>query len=136
MAQLGVITINDGEATPKAHAFTPNVEQGVLTRFVELSALGSLNARNTMDITVKPIGTNGRTTQEVVAAIHLPEVVTETVNGVARDKVVGVNHIEFKSVASGVSAKQARKNARVLLLNLLQNAKVIALVDDAESFTS
>lgn len=136
MAQLAPIVINDGQTTPVAHTFTPNSESGVVTKFVELSANGSLNSRNTMEIAVKPIGLNGRKTQEITAIIHLPEVVTETVNGVNRDKIVGVNHAEFKVVASGVSAKQARKNARVLLLNLLQNAKVISLVDDAESFTS
>lgn len=136
MAKLAPIVINDGQTTPVAHTFTPNSESGVVTKFVELSANGSLNSRNTMEIAVKPIGLAGRKTQELVATIHLPEVVTETVNGVARDKVIGVDHVEFKVVASGVSTKQARKNARVLLWNLLANPTIVSLVDDGESLTS
>lgn len=136
MAKLIPIVVNDGKTTPVARTFSPNMESGVLTKFVELSTSGALNARPTLEIAVKPIGLNGRTTQEVVGTFHIPLVVTETVNGVTRDKVVGVNHYEFKATSSGASSKIDRKDGRVMLANLLNNASVINLIDDAEGYTS
>lgn len=136
MANIVTMTINDGAATPKPHVFTPNQGEAGKVRYVELSTSGSLKARPTLEIVVKPLGTNGRTTQEVHGTIAFPIVVQEEINGVTVDKIIGTDYAHFRFTESAQSSAVTRKNQRVMLKNLLDQATLVALVDNAESFVS
>lgn len=134
MANIVAITVNDGAATPKARVFTPNRGENNKVRYVELSTAGSLKARPSLEIQVKPLGVNGRNTQEVSGTMAVPIVVTETVNGVSVDRVVGTDYCHFRFTENANSTEQTRKNTRVMLANLLAQPTLLALVDKAESF--
>lgn len=134
MANIVAITVKDGAATPKDRVFTPNRGENNTVQYVELSATGLLKGRPTLEIKVKPLGQGGRTTQAVHQKMVVPVVVTETINGVQVEKILGYNSREIIDTFSPVSNEQDRKNLRVMSTNLQNSPTVVALVEKAESF--
>lgn len=133
--ELQSISVNDGKETPVAHVFKPVQRAGNTSNFAELAANGALLGRNALKITNKPLGQGGRTTQEVEIELHIPNVVVETVNGVTRQRVLDTDRIVIRHIAAASSDAARRKDVRVLGSNLLLNAVVAAVIDNAETFT-
>lgn len=129
------ITIVDGQSTPVSHDFDPQQRSSNKATYVEFDPEGSLLGRNTLHITSKPLGQGGRSTQEVELELYIPNVVTETVNGVDREKILDSDRVIIRHIAGSSSTMQRRKDIRTLALNLLQNADVLSMIDNAESIT-
>lgn len=123
------ITINDGKATPVAHAFQPIGVNGSVASFAESSADGSLTKRNILTYTEKLPG-KGRSTVLERTELVLPYIVTESVNGVPREIVHSNVRVVTEIVSDPAVPKQFCKDARVLNANLQINATVAAAMDD------
>lgn len=125
MPNLAPITVNDGASTPVAHVFTPagmNGNQGVLYErsgsamsqpVLRLSNLGSVEGK-----AVTRVGVN----------LVVPHTAVENGQEVLRyyDTFKGEFMLSEKSV------KQDRKNLRMLIVNALQTATLVSMIDDLE----
>lgn len=134
MPKQNTITINDGKPTPVAHAFQPLSAFNGVAQWAEQSSDGSLTKRNQLTYTQKLPG-KGRSTVLEQTEMVMPYVITETVNGVARDVV----HSNVRVVTTVLShpevPKQYVKDARVLNANLQINADVALAMDDRIGFS-
>lgn len=134
MPKQNTITINDGKPTPVAHAFQPLSAFNGVAQWAEPSSDGSLTKRNQLTYTQKLPG-KGRSTVLEQTEMVMPYVITETVNGVARDVV----HSNVRVVTTVLShpevPKQYVKDARVLNANLQINADVASAMDDRVGFS-
>lgn len=93
MPSIAAITINDGATTPVSHIFAPiDVRDGV-GELAERRASGSLIGENKLGLSTRRVSASKRDKSEVRIAV--PKVVTETINGVAVDKVVGTSYIRI-----------------------------------------
>lgn len=93
MPAIAAITINDGAATPASHVFAPiDVKSGV-GELAERRPSGSLVGENKLGLSTRRVSASRRDKSEIRLAI--PKVVTETVNGVSVDKVVGTSYIRI-----------------------------------------
>lgn len=133
--ELQRISLADGQETPVVHHFDPAQRQGNTCEFAELSDGGALIGRNALKVIQKPLGQGGRSTQELEIELHIPNVVTETINGVSRSRVVDTDRVVIRHIAAGSSDKARRKNIRVLAANALLNATLGTVIDNAETFT-
>lgn len=133
--ELQNIIANDGKLTPEEHTFMPIQRTGNTSDFAEQNVDGSLMGRNALKITSKPLGQGGRVTQEVEIELSIPNVIVETVNGVTRSRVLDTDRIVIRHISASSSTAGRRKDTRVLGANLLTNAVVAAVIDNAETFT-
>lgn len=93
MPSIAAITINDGATTPVSHTFAPiDVRDGV-GELAERRASGSMIGENKLGLSTRRVSASKRDKSEVRLAI--PKVVTETINGVAVDKVVGTSYVRI-----------------------------------------
>lgn len=123
MPQAANIAIADGEATPVTHTFVPSKVSDLVATFYNASA-SSLNGREQLVITRRePTAT---VAGKINFKLVLPtEATVDSVVQVVNQELVS---IDFVLPPKGV--KQKRKNARVLVSNLLLNSQVIAMIDD------
>lgn len=125
MPALAAITINDGLATPVAHTFTPVTTDGYSSILAERTSIVIGNPR--LETSVRPpVQNNG--TYRVKFSIKTPK--TVTVNGVSVVDHTPTVTLEF--VVSERSAHQDRKDLRLYVVNLLQNAGVITMIEQLE----
>lgn len=127
MAQVASIAILDGETTPVSHVFAPSKTSDLITTFYGPGQ--SLIGREQLVITRR------EPTATVAGKVNLKLVLpTEvTIDGVIQ--VVMQDLISADLVLSPKGTKQKRKNARMLLSNLLKDAQVAAVVDDFDGLT-
>lgn len=93
MPAINAITINDGASTPVAHVYTPvDVTNGV-GELAERRPSGSMIGEAKLGISSRRVSASKRDKSEIRFAI--PKVVTETVNGVNVDKVIGTSYIRI-----------------------------------------
>lgn len=134
MTQIATITINDGKATPLAHVFDPNFVQGE-SASLHNRAPSNILGYEAMTVRVQaPKGNEqyGR----VVARLQLP--VMEVTAGSTGSGLQAAptkaydNFIEVSARFHRRSTLAERKDARVLLTNLLANAAIVAALDKME----
>jgi len=93
MPAITAITVQDGATTPVSHAFVPvDVKDGV-GELAERRPSGSLVGENKLSATSRRVPASKRDKAEIRYAV--PKVVTETVNGVAVDKVIDTSYIRI-----------------------------------------
>lgn len=116
------IVIMDGESTPVAHTFVPSKVSDLVSTFYGPGA--SLAGREQLQITRR------EPTATVAGKVNLKLVLpTEvTIDGVVQ--VVMQELVSLDMVLSPKGVKQKRKNVRILMSNLLQNAIIASVVDD------
>lgn len=141
MPAIGNVVINDGAATPVAHTFTPlgKDDAGVYwfeqTTPVPANTIGAkrLGYKQTRitDSSQKQLTSNTR----VTLTLHVPTLETLGNNSAG---IVPPPQLAYKEQArveytlADRSTKQERKDTRVLALNLLGHAMVIAAIDDLQ----
>lgn len=133
MPNFTSITIKDGAATPADHVFSPLRNPAGSAEWAEYNSLGTLTSRNLLDFTQKLPGKNRGTLLNEMQIV-LPNVVTETINGVGVDVVKGKVRVVLQVIADPQVPESLRKNGRVMGANLLLNAQVAEAFDKAASF--
>lgn len=129
MAVMASITINDGATTPVAHTFNPVSDSPPEWADTDTAKLYK-HLQNRLTVSSKRV-LNANGVNRVKLALSLPtggDGVTVPSNEVSRYSNVVV---DFYLPAKGT--KQERKDLRTLLLNALQNAQIIDVVDELNS---
>jgi len=93
MPAIAAITIKDGATTPVSHIFVPIDVNGGVGELAERRATGSMIGENKLGLSSRRVSASKRDKSEIRFAI--PKVVTETVNGVNVDKVIGTSYIRI-----------------------------------------
>lgn len=139
MPHAANIVINDGAATPVAHTFTPlgKDEKGVFwfeqTAPVPMNALGAKR----IGISVSRPTNGNRLSGNARAVVSLWSPVLETL-GTNSAGIVPPPTLAYQCSDRQTfdlperSTKQERKDTRVLMMNLLNNALVISVIDDIQ----
>lgn len=134
MPQNGPIVVADGKATPANHTFNPRGIglDGNVARFVEVTSAG-LGQQPSLSVSVRQPTAKSRMAK-VECVLTIPNVVEAQVNGVPVSQVMStaVGRVSF-SIPSGLVAAD-RKDLRVMISNLLKEAKVADVIDNVESF--
>lgn len=132
MAQIANITINDGKATPLAHLFTPTNINGPVATLHERIASGLAIGYPHISIAVKAAeGFEG--VNRVTVSLRVPqmEILSGNANGYTpAPKVAYFDAGKAEFLLPGRSTVANRKDLRVMMINLLQNAIVIDSVDN------
>lgn len=134
MPVLSTITINDGKATPVAHAFQPLRAYNGIAELAESSSDGSLTKRNQLTFTQKLPG-KGRSTVLEQSELVLPYVVTEVVNGVSREIVHSNVRVITQIISHPEVPSALLKDARVLNANLQKDPSVATAFDERVGFS-
>jgi hypothetical protein len=125
MPALASLTINDREASPGTHIFTP--ANRLRPGEVKLRRAGVAPIADEY-ITLSSETLKDGTLKHTYKLIY-PTVVTETINGVSQYKEVRRITVDVVIRASGQSTVQERKNALGLLYNSFDASKTV--VNDA-----
>lgn len=136
MASNANITINDGESTPVARTFGPDsIEAGVATYKDRSIGVPGGYGMITMSRPKAPSDlVNG--SYKCVVQLMLPKL--ETASGSTTSGFEPAPRVAYNCVARTEfwlpvrSTEQDRKNLRVLLKNLIDNATIVAAVEDLE----
>jgi hypothetical protein len=135
MAQIASITINDGAATPVAHAFNPIKSSPPTYRRNGVSGQSVIAQERLMINTVMAQAVNGvnRVQLELVLpVVEVPAAGTAT-GYVAPPAIAHEERVKVEFFFHNRSEKAGRKDLRVLLMNLLANGQVVSAVDDLEA---
>lgn len=129
MATRASIVINDGAATPLAHAFLPMGKPAGsdYELYVERTA-GKPEFQSEIRVKTQQPTRKG---QPYKVSISMIQPKTVTVNSV--ETLDRQSRIDLSFTVGGKSVTQDRKDLRVLLTNLLANAQVVGIVDNLES---
>jgi hypothetical protein len=126
MSTITSITVNDGEAAPVAHVYTPLFPEKGKANYIRKGAT-PLDAEA---LTVSDNQFSSTSGIDIVKTkIQVPETVTDA------DGVVTVAFFHECNVTFNlprVGTVQQRKNIRVLMANMLLDAVIVAAVDDRE----
>lgn len=128
MPAIGTIAINDGKATPVSHSFAPVTTDGSTAKWANRAA-SIPQGYEQMSIEIRA-PSSSTAAYRIVGSLILPTVAT--VNG--QDVVVRSNKLDFTINLGQLSTTQDRKDAVVLLSNLLANASVQTAVQNLEPF--
>lgn len=124
MPQFAPITVKDGAPTPVDRTFNPrDITQGVAT-LTESTGVPLADNRLTMSLVRTQAGKSKATLRFV-----LPIVQDAVVNGVTRPTLVRTAYADLTLTFEDSSTEQDRKNARVLLSNLLSHALTAEMID-------
>lgn len=138
------IVINDGATSPVAHTFTPigRDEKGVMwfeqTTPAPVNPLGAKRIGYRQSRVLDPRGQlTGKS--KAVFTVYVPTLETLGSNGAGITPPPTIAYVEesrheFTLPERGL--KQERKDTRVLAMNLLANALVIASIDDLQTIYS
>jgi len=134
------IVINDGAGTPVAHTFTPigKDEKGVMwfeqTTPTPTNPLGAKRIGYRQTRIMDPRGQlTGRSKVIVTLCVPTLETLGTNDNGITPPPTLAyVEDLRVEFTLAERSAKQERKDTRVLGLNLLSNAQVVSAVDDLQ----
>lgn len=142
MPQIAPIVINDGATTPVAHTFTPigrDQKTGVFWFEQTIPAVPVLQAKRIGYKQDRILGDKMRQQTGASKAsytLHVPtlETLGTADNGLTPPPTLAYRElvrVEFELPERGL--KQERKDTRVLALNLLGHAMVVANVDDLQT---
>lgn len=126
MPAIGTITVNDGATTPIQHAFSPQTTDGrsaLLLNRVAAIPRGYEKLETDVRLAQSATGAN-----KVSMKLTLP--VVQVVNGV--NTVVRQSQVEVTFYLSQDATAQERKDARVLMANLLAHASVVTMIENVE----
>lgn len=117
------ISVNDGKSTPVAHVFQPMGVNSGIASYAETSSDGSLTKRNLLQFTQKLPG-KGRSTVLEQFDLVVPYVVTESVNGVARDLVHSNVRFEVRMISDPAVPESVVNDVFAMGKNMLAVADV------------
>lgn len=126
MSVMATLTIADGASTPVSHAFNPETDSP--PTWVDSDAAKLYKHLQPSVIITRKKAQTASGVNRIKASLTYPiggDGVTVPANEVSR---FGVCSAEFLLPAKGT--KQERKDLRVLMINALQNAQVIDVIDD------
>ena len=130
MPALANITANDGETTPVAHTFKPQRIEGNVATFVESTGVPLADKR----ISVSVSRTADKNRGKISFRLAWPIVADQTINGVVSPLIVRTAYVDVTVSTDQTSSKQERKNARVLLKNILESSSLATVIDELESY--
>lgn len=128
MPAIAALTINDGQATPVAHTFSPVTTDGSTAKWADRAPSIPAGFRT---ISYEVAGPNGsRTTNKLQAGFMIP--VVATVNGV--DTVVRYSSGQITLNIHPEATLQERKDLLAYMTNFVANATVKTSVENVEPF--
>lgn len=129
MPAFTTITVNDRESTPVAHAFGVSDKQDARLLLTEKKSVPIGNF--TLSLGWRKSG--GRFHRKVM--LTMPEVVTETINGVSVPSVLHTSLLDMTLRFDEKSSEQHRKNAVGMFYNLLASGQtdMMKLLIDLEA---
>jgi hypothetical protein len=116
MPALAALSINDGQATPAAHTFSPVTSNGAKAEWADRSSSTPAGYRTISNEVRKPASATAA--YRNITSIYLP--VEATVDGVV--KVVGFNSVRIECNFRQESPDQERKDAVAYAGNALLNS--------------
>lgn len=123
MPQLQNAILKDRASTPVNHTFTPRDIKGNVGELVE--SQGVPVGENRLTVSLRKTA-NGR--YKGVVKLAIPEVATQTINGVSTPVVVRTAYAEVNVDFSATSSEEERNNAIGMLHSAL--APTVVLVND------
>jgi hypothetical protein len=135
MPQIASITVNDGQATPVPHVFNPVMSVPPTYRRNGVSGQAAIANERLLIQTVLAKTANGvnRVQMELVVPVVETPAGGSASGYVAPPAIAHEMRVKVEFFLHQRSEKQARKDLRTLLTNLLSNAQVAAAVDDLEA---
>lgn len=136
MAAIAPITINDGQATPVAHIYNPIQTGDVATYKRNGDTAVPVVGFESLKLSLKEAGSSSEAVNRVKISLNIP--VLETPSGgtpsgyVAPPKVAYFIPANMEFILPNRSTAAQRKDLRVLCMNSLANAQVIALIEQLE----
>lgn len=127
MASNAPIVVNDGQASPVAHTFSPAGVIGESARYQNSAEL-LLQGREILTLSRSV----GKKTRDPSFGLYMPYVVDETMNAVTNRKVASFASIKVVSHIPFDWTPAMTKNLRVLAANALLHATVVALMEQDE----
>lgn len=140
MPTIGPITINDGASTPVAHTFTPIgrdsngafIFEQTTPAPVSKIAAKRIGYKQTRELDFKKQLT-GSSKVSYLLSVPTPETLANNSAGITPPPTLAYRETaRVEYVLAERSAKQERKDTRVLTANLMAHAMVVANVDDLE----
>jgi len=130
MPAFATITVNDREATPVAHSFTPRMENAGTFEWRESNGVPIGDGKFTLSLRQNE---NGNYKARI--RLEMPVVVNETINGVTVPKVERMSMADVMFTFSERSTTQERKNTVGLLANALaaSQAQINSVLTDLEN---
>lgn len=122
MPAMTNIALTDREGTPVTHTFKPRSLKNDVAELVVDSGVPIGNERLTLSLRKSGSYYKGE------ARLILPELATETINGVDRSTVVRTNSVRIEVQFAESSTRQERDNAIGLAYSLLADGR--AMVDE------
>lgn len=135
MPQANTFALSDGKATPVVHTFNPaKPDLSGAQVWEEKSSSGIILGSSYLKIDVKRPRNNAAAMQRVHVNLSVPVMVTSTPPGASAPvtTVDYVDYISFEGAFSQKSTTQDRKDLRMMLVDLLQEAQFIAIFDNLE----
>lgn len=123
MPNQTTLTVNDGKATPAAHAFIPLGTNNGVANYAENPADGSISKRSLLTFTQKLPG-KGRSTAAEQIDLVVPYVIAETTNGVTRDVVHSNVRFEVRMISDPAVPEALVNDVFAMGKNLLLNADI------------
>ena len=117
------IAIADGKATPVTHNFDPNAVENSSATLANAAA-STLSGREKLVVTVRPA--SGNVPGKVGIRLTLPTETTQTDGTIA---VSQFQTVVCEFLVSPSSTAAMRKDMRVMLKNLLDNASIIDVIE-------
>lgn len=128
MPAIATLTINDGQAAPVAHTFSPQSTTGQKAQWADRSPTIPAGYRTISHELADPNGT--RTVHKVTMGFMTP--VVATVDG--SDTVVRYNSGQIILNINPQSTLQERKDIMAYMINTMSNATVKTSVENLEPF--
>jgi hypothetical protein len=134
MAQIASISINDGQSTPVAHVFNPIMSVPPTYRRNGVSGQAAVANERLLIQTVLSKTVNGVNRLQMELVVPVVEVPAggSSSGYVAPPAIAHEMRVKVEFFYHQRSVKEGRKDVRTLLINLLQNAQVVAANDDLE----
>lgn len=135
MPQALAFALSDGKATPVVHTFNPaKPDANGAQVWEEKSSTGVILGSSYLKIDVKRPRNTAAAMQRVNVNLSVPVLVTSTPPG-ATAPVTVVDYVDYfngEFAYSQKSTKQDRKDIRLMLIDLLQEAQFVSIHDDLE----
>lgn len=135
MPQAAALLLSDGKSTPIVHTFNPSKpDKNQVPVWEEKSSTGVILGSSYLKIDVsRPREPNAM--QRVKVGLSVPVMVTSTPPG-ATAPVTTVDYLDYLNCEFAYSQKsttQDRKDLRMMLIDLLQEAQFLAIHDNLEA---
>lgn len=134
MAAIAAITVLDGKTTPASHVFNPIETNPALYRENGDSSIPS-EGQNDMVLALRPAqGVSGINKVQITLRIPVLETVSgSTIGGYTPSPEIAYHmQVKVELLLPARTTGAQRKDARVLIANILGNAQVISLIESLE----